>query len=59
MMQERERSHTNQPEVVGQVVAGTAVEPDAAAVLAGDDAASVVFDLVQPAQAHGWALGAR
>jgi hypothetical protein len=33
---------------MGQVVAGAAVEPDAVAVLARDDAEAVVLDLVQP-----------
>ena len=52
MMQERDaqpgqRLH-DQREPVGQVVAGAAVEPDAVAVLAGDDAEAVVLDLVQP-----------
>ena len=38
----------DQREPVGQVVAGAAVEANAVAVLAGDDAEAVVFDLVQP-----------
>jgi hypothetical protein len=37
----------DQREAVGQVVAGAAVEPDAVAVLARDDAEAVVLDLMQ------------
>jgi hypothetical protein len=55
MMQERERSRAtrldDQREAVGQVVARSAVEPHAVAVLAGDDAETVVLDLVQPRSA--------
>jgi hypothetical protein len=41
----------DQREAVGQVVARSAVEPHAVAVLAGDDAETVVLDLVQPRSA--------
>jgi hypothetical protein len=47
-------SFDDQREPVGQVVAGAAVAANAAAVLAGDDAEAVVFDLVQPRVAGGW-----
>jgi hypothetical protein len=55
MMHERARSHASddQPEAVGQVVAGAAVESDAVAILAGDYAEAVVLDLVQPGIAAG------
>ena len=43
----------DQGEAVGQVVARTAVEPHAVAVLARDDAEAVVLDLVQPRVAGG------
>src|SRR5262249_22464090 len=43
----------NQREAMGEVVAGTAVEPHLCALLAGNDAEAVVFDLVQPLAARG------
>ena len=45
MMQDRERSRAKEP----------AVKPHAVAVLAGDDAETVVLDFVQPRLA-GWRL---
>jgi hypothetical protein len=47
----------DQREAVGQVVAGTAVEAKASAILARDDAEAVVLDLVQPVLAGGRCLG--
>ena len=38
----------NRREAVGEVVAGTAIEPHLRALLAGDNPKAVVFDLVQP-----------
>src|SRR5262249_60065453 len=45
----------NQGKTVGEIVAGAAVEPHTVAVLASDNAKSVVLDLVQPSLA-GWRL---
>ena len=47
----------DQREAGGPVVAGAAVETNAVAVLASDDAEAIVLDLVQPQRARGWALG--
>jgi hypothetical protein len=38
----------NQREAMGEIIAGTAVEPHPLAVLAGNDAEAVVLDLMQP-----------
>jgi hypothetical protein len=38
----------DQRETIGEVIAGTAVEPHPPVVLAGNDAEAVVLDLVQP-----------
>src|SRR5262249_34828668 len=45
----------NQGKTVGEIVAGAAVEPHTVAVLASDNAKSVVLDLVRPSLA-GWRL---
>src|SRR5262249_1314220 len=42
----------DQRKAVGEVIAGTAVEPHALTILAGDDAKSIVLNLMQP-QAAG------
>src|SRR5437764_8694308 len=42
------RAPDDQREAVGQVVAGAAVEPHALAILARDDAETIVLDLVHP-----------
>jgi hypothetical protein len=38
---------------VGQVVAGTAIEPQPCAVLAGNDPEAVVLDFMQPQRPKG------
>jgi len=38
----------DQREAMGEIVAGTAIEPHLRAILAGNDAEAVVLDLVQP-----------
>ena len=38
----------DQWEAIGQVIARTAVQPHAIAILPGDDAESVVLDFMQP-----------
>ncbi len=38
---------------MGEVIAGTAIEPHPRAVLPGDDTKAVMFDFVQP-PAAGW-----
>jgi len=45
----------DQREAMREVIARAAVEPHAMAVLAGDDAETVVLDLVQPSLT-GWRL---
>ena len=47
----------DQREAMGEVIAGTAVEPHLRASLAGNDAEAVVFDLVQPLAARGQLVG--
>src|SRR5262249_26899500 len=59
MMQERERSRARVSTISGkrEIVAWAAVEPHAAAILAGDDAEAVMLDLVQPSLARWRLLG--
>jgi hypothetical protein len=38
----------DQREAIGEIIAGTAVEPHLRAVLPGDDPKAIVFDLMQP-----------
>jgi hypothetical protein len=38
----------DQREAMGEIVAGTAIEPHLRAILAGNDAEAVMFDLMQP-----------
>jgi hypothetical protein len=52
--QPRQRPN-DEREAISQAVAGAAVEPDAVAILAGDDAEAIVFDLVNP-RVPGWRL---
>ena len=47
----------DQREATGEVIARTAVEPDPLTILAGDDAESIVLDLVQPLAAGGQLVG--
>jgi hypothetical protein len=42
---------------VGEVVAGTAVESHSRTVLAGNDAETVMLDLMQPLAARGQLIG--
>jgi hypothetical protein len=58
MMQERERQRLDdQREAVGEIIAGTAIEPHLRARLAGNDAEAVVLDLVQPLAAGRQLVG--
>jgi hypothetical protein len=50
-----EQRLNDEREAISQAVAGAAVEPDAVAVLAGDDEEAVVLDLVNP-HVPGWRL---
>ena len=60
-MQERERKRasvsTISGETAGEVIAGTAVEPHLRASLAGNDAKTVMLDLVQPLAARRQLIG--
>ena len=47
----------SQREAASHVIAGAAVEPDAVAILAGDDSESIVLDLMQPQAAGGQFIG--
>jgi hypothetical protein len=53
----RHADNMDQREAVGQVIAGTAVEPHLGAVLAGDNPETVMLYLVQPSLARWRALG--
>ena len=56
MMQERERSRASASTISGKRSVRS-LEPDAIAVLAGDDPEAVVLDLVQPQLARGRVRG--
>jgi hypothetical protein len=43
----------DQREAIGEIIAGTAVEPHLSAVLSGDDAKAIVLDFVQPLAVRG------
>jgi hypothetical protein len=47
----------DQREAMGEIVAGTAIEPHLRAILAGNDAEAVMFDLMQPLAAGRQLVG--
>ena len=47
----------DQREATGEVITRTAVEPHSRPVLPGDNAKTIVFDLVQPLAARGQLIG--
>ena len=61
MMQERERRRVNVSTISGKrrvkFISGTAVEPHPVTILAGNDAESIVLDLVQPLAAGRQLVG--
>jgi len=56
------RSQAGQPlndqwETIGEIIAGTAVEPHLRAVLSGDDPKTIMLNLMQPFAARGQLVG--